>query len=69
MEIEMKYGIGDKEIAKSIWEDEYLLSMEEKDSRERVYMKASILTLITISFLRMTLHSVFVWRAPVSLHL
>ena len=41
MEIEMKYGIGDKEIAKSIWEDEYLLSMEEKDSRERVYMKAS----------------------------
>ena len=41
MEIEMKYGIGDKEIAKSIWEDEYLLSMEEKDSRERLYMKAS----------------------------
>ncbi|MDD3169958.1 MAG: CYTH domain-containing protein, partial [Eubacteriales bacterium] len=41
MEIEMKYGIGDKEIAKSIWEDEYLLSIEEKDSRERVYMKAS----------------------------
>ena len=41
MEIEMKYGIGDKEIAKNIWEDEYLLSMEEKDSREKVYMKAS----------------------------
>jgi triphosphatase len=41
MEIEMKYGIGDKETAKSIWEDEYLLSIEEKDSRERVYMKAS----------------------------
>ena len=41
MEIEMKYGIGDKEIARSIWEDEYLLSIEEKDSRERVYMKAS----------------------------
>lgn len=41
MEIEMKYGIGDKEIAKSIWEDEYLLSMEEKDSREKVYMKAA----------------------------
>ena len=37
----MKYGIGDKETAKSIWEDEYLLSIEEKDSRERVYMKAS----------------------------
>lgn len=41
MEIEMKYGIGDKEIAKGIWEDEYLLSIEEKDSREKVYMKAS----------------------------
>jgi len=41
MEIEMKYGIGDKEIARSIWEDEYLLSIEEKDSRERVYMKAA----------------------------
>jgi inorganic triphosphatase YgiF len=41
MEIEMKYGIGDKETAKRIWEDEYLLSIEEKDSRERVYMKAS----------------------------
>jgi len=41
MEIEMKYSIGDKETAKRIWEDEYLLSIEEKDSRERVYMKAS----------------------------
>jgi Uncharacterized conserved protein len=41
MEIEMKYGIGDKEIAKGIWEDEYLSSIEEKDSREKVYMKAS----------------------------
>jgi inorganic triphosphatase YgiF len=41
MEIEMKYGIRDKETAKRIWEDEYLLSIEEKDSREKVYMKAS----------------------------
>ena len=41
MEIEMKYGIGNKEIAKSIWDDEYLLSIEEKDSREKVYMKAA----------------------------
>lgn len=41
MEIEMKYGIGEKETAKSIWEDEYLTSIEEKDSREKVYMKAS----------------------------
>jgi inorganic triphosphatase YgiF len=41
MEIEMKYGIGDKETANRIWEDEYLLSIEEKDSREKIYMKAS----------------------------
>ncbi len=41
MEIEMKYSIGDKDIAKSIWEDDYLLGMEEKDSREKVYMKAA----------------------------
>lgn len=41
MEIEMKYDIGDKETAKNIWEDEYLVSIEEKDSRERVYMKAA----------------------------
>ncbi len=41
MEIEMKYGIKDKETAKSIWKDEYLQSIEEKDSREKIYMKAS----------------------------
>lgn len=41
MEIEMKYGIKDKETAKLIWEDEYLQSIEEKDSREKIYMKAS----------------------------
>ncbi|HWQ77457.1 MAG TPA: CYTH domain-containing protein [Anaerovoracaceae bacterium] len=41
MEIEMKYVIKDKDTARSIWEDEYLLSMEEKDSREKVYMKAA----------------------------
>jgi len=41
MEIEMKYSIGDKEIAKNIWDDEYLLSVEEKDSREKVFMKAA----------------------------
>lgn len=41
MEIEMKYEIGDKDIIKNIWEDEYLSSIEEKDSREKVYMKAS----------------------------
>jgi triphosphatase len=41
MEIELKYAIKDKDIAKNIWEDEYLSSIEEKDSREKVYMKAS----------------------------
>ena len=41
MEIEMKYGIEDKGIAKSIWEDEYLSSIVEKDSREKVFMKAA----------------------------
>jgi inorganic triphosphatase YgiF len=41
MEIEMKYGIGDKEIAANIWDDEYLLSMEEAETREKIFMKAS----------------------------
>lgn len=37
----MKYRIKDKETATKIWEDEYLSSIEEKDSREKVYMKAA----------------------------
>ena len=37
----MKYSIKDKETSKNIWEDECLLSIEEKDSREKVYMKAA----------------------------
>ena len=41
MEIEMKYGIGDKETAEYIWDDEYLLSIEEADTREKVMMKAA----------------------------
>ena len=41
MEIEMKYGIRDREVARSIWEDDYLESIEEKDSREKVFMKAA----------------------------
>lgn len=41
MEIEMKYGIGDKETAASIWDDEYLLSIEESDTREKILMKAA----------------------------
>ncbi len=41
MEIEMKYGIESKDVAKRIWEDEYLAGIEEKDSRETLYMKAA----------------------------
>ena len=41
MEIEMKYQIKDKELGLKIWEDDYLSSIEEKDSREKIYMKAS----------------------------
>lgn len=41
MEIEMKYGINDKEIAANIWDDEYLLSIEESDTREKILMKAA----------------------------
>ncbi|MBN7774618.1 CYTH domain-containing protein [Clostridium aminobutyricum] len=37
----MKYGIGDKETAENIWDDEYLLSIEEADTREKVFMKAA----------------------------
>lgn len=41
MEIELKYSIEDKETASMIWQDEYLSGIEEKDSRDKVYMKAS----------------------------
>ncbi len=41
MEIELKYNIKDKETADRIWEDAYLSGMEEKESRETLYMKAS----------------------------
>ena len=68
MEIEMKYGIEDKEIAKSIWEDEYLASIEEKDSREKVYMKASYFDTDDYILSKMTLRSEFVWKARASLH-
>ncbi|MDR3242565.1 MAG: CYTH domain-containing protein [Clostridiales Family XIII bacterium] len=40
MEIELKYGVS-AEAAALIWEDEYIRSIEEKDSRERIYMKAA----------------------------
>lgn len=41
MEIEMKYGIRDKECAEHIWDDEDLLRMGDADSKESVLMKAS----------------------------
>ncbi len=41
MELEMKYSIGNKEIAESIWTDEYLMTIEEENTREKVFMKAA----------------------------
>lgn len=40
MEIEMKYGISDKERAEEIWEDPHLLGIGDLSSRETVLMKA-----------------------------
>ena len=41
MELEMKYAIGNKDIADSIWADEYLMTIEEENTREKVLMKAA----------------------------
>lgn len=41
MELEMKYGIADKDVAESIWTDEYLMTIEEENTREKVFMKAA----------------------------
>src|SRR5665647_1046266 len=41
MELEMKYSIGNKDIAESIWADEYLKTIEEDNTREKVFMKAA----------------------------
>lgn len=41
MEIELKYAINSKETAASIWEDEELKKMEEPQTRETVFMKAT----------------------------
>ena len=40
MEIEMKYALPSKEIADSIWEDEYLAEISDSNSTESVVMKA-----------------------------
>lgn len=41
MEIEMKYSINNKETSDLIWDDEYLLSIADENTREMVYMKAA----------------------------
>ncbi len=41
MEIELKYAINDKETAMKIWEDEKLKKLEEPETRETVFMKAT----------------------------
>lgn len=41
MEIELKYAINSKEIAQQIWEDEELKKIEEPQTRETVFMKAT----------------------------
>ena len=41
MEIEMKFAIGNKEVAEAIWEDEYLKKIGDSSSKEAVYMKSA----------------------------
>ena len=41
MEIELKYAINSKEIAQQIWDDEELKAIEEPQTRETVFMKAT----------------------------
>jgi triphosphatase len=41
LEFELKYKIHDKKLLTVIPSDEYLLSVEEKDTREQVFMKAA----------------------------
>lgn len=41
MEIELKYTVPDKETMEKIWEDEFVLSVEEKGTREDLLMKAA----------------------------
>lgn len=40
MEIELKYGIADKDTSEKIWNDPDLASMEEEASREKLLMKS-----------------------------
>lgn len=41
MEIEMKYAISNEAVADDIWNDPWLKSIEESDTREKIFMKAS----------------------------
>lgn len=41
MEIEMKYKIPSKDVTEAIWNDADIIRMEENNSREKVFMKAS----------------------------
>lgn len=41
MEIEMKYAISDTDTMDHIWNDPWLKEMEEANTREKIYMKAS----------------------------
>jgi len=40
VEIELKYAISEKGIAENIWNDPYIVNIEENDSREKLYMKS-----------------------------
>lgn len=41
IEIELKYMITEKSIADDIWNDPYIIGLEEEDSREKLYMKSA----------------------------
>lgn len=41
MEIEMKYAIPNKELAETIWNDDYLKEVEDPTSRDVVFMKSA----------------------------
>lgn len=41
MEIELKYGVPNKEIMDKIWDDQWIRQIEEADTREDILMKAA----------------------------
>ena len=40
MEIELKYRVDDRNKSEEIWHDDYLASIEEEDSRNKVKMQS-----------------------------